>query len=80
MATADYYLCDVCNGKCFYDSNLNYEFPDKEGNDSFGDKIDPSEMVKGRGFKLGYLGDIAAICHECAKTHEVVVRKIGDGQ
>lgn len=24
MAMADYYLCDVCGGKAFYDANLNY--------------------------------------------------------
>lgn len=26
MAYADYYLCDNCGGKCFYDANLNWEF------------------------------------------------------
>ena len=25
MALADYRLCDVCEGKVFYDANLNYE-------------------------------------------------------
>ena len=25
MAYADYKLCDVCDGKVFYDSNLSYE-------------------------------------------------------
>uniref|UniRef100_A0AAU8GTU7 Uncharacterized protein n=1 Tax=Pseudomonas phage PACT201 TaxID=3230130 RepID=A0AAU8GTU7_9VIRU len=28
-AAGDYYSCDVCGGKCFYDANLNYEWPDK---------------------------------------------------
>ena len=25
MAMADYYLCNVCGEKCFYDANLSYE-------------------------------------------------------
>jgi len=25
MARADYYLCDVCGTKCFYDAPLNWE-------------------------------------------------------
>lgn len=31
MALADYRLCDVCESKCFYDANLDYdmrEYPD----------------------------------------------------
>lgn len=26
MAAADYRLCDVCEAKCFYDANLDYDF------------------------------------------------------
>lgn len=26
MAKGDYRCCDVCDGKVFYDANLNYEF------------------------------------------------------
>lgn len=76
MAAADYYLCDVCGSKCFYDSNLNYEHPDRSGNDSWGNPIAPEELVRGTGYKLDYLGGMAAVCRECAKTHEVVVREI----
>lgn len=28
MAAADYRLCDVCNSKCYYDSNIDYDFVD----------------------------------------------------
>lgn len=28
MALADYYLCDVCNTKVFYDYDVEYEFED----------------------------------------------------
>lgn len=75
MAAADYYLCDVCGAKCFYDANLNYEYPDKNGNGSFGAPISKDELVRGSCYKLDYLGDIAAICLDCAKTHEVIVRE-----
>jgi hypothetical protein len=61
MATADYYLCDVCGTKCFYDANLNYDFS----------KLDPVTRMP----KLDYVGDMAAICDECAKTHMVVIVK-----
>ncbi len=76
MAAADYYLCDLWGSKCFYDADLDYEFPDKHGNDSWGDKIEPCDLVRGAGYKLQYTGDMAAICRECAKTHEIVVREI----
>lgn len=56
MAMADYYLCDVCGGKCFYDANLNYE------RDPVTDEL-----------KLDYVGQMAAICDECVKTHCILV-------
>lgn len=62
MAMADYYLCDVCGGKAFYDSNLNYDL----------DNIDP---VTGK-YPLEYVGDMAVICKMCAKTHRVVIVEI----
>jgi hypothetical protein len=65
MAMADYYLCDKCGEKCFYDANLNYEYPDKAGD----------QLVKDRGFKLDHLGDIAALCLDCSQTHEVIVQE-----
>lgn len=61
MALADYYLCDVCGGKCFYDANLNYDY----------DNRDPVTHMP----KLDYVGDMAAICNKCAETHEIIVRE-----
>lgn len=58
MAAADYRLCDCCNGKVFYDSNLNYEY----------DEILPSGHMK-----LDYLGDWSVICMDCAKNHKTRV-------
>lgn len=51
MAKADYRLCDVCDGKVFYDANLNYE-PNSE----------PPLY-----YELDYLGDWKVICKDCAK-------------
>lgn len=73
MAMADYRQCDVCGCKAFYDANLNYEWPDKNGNGSWGQKIEPHEMVRDSGHKLDSLGDWAVVCTECAKTHKCVV-------
>ena len=58
MAYADYYLCNVCGGKTFYDANLNYE---QDG--ICGDTT------------LDRVGQMAAICNTCAKTHHVEIRR-----
>lgn len=73
MAASDYRLCDLCDSKAFYDSNLNYEYPDKNGNDSFGRKIEKDEMVRDSRHKLDYLGDWSVLCTDCAKTHKTVI-------
>lgn len=70
MAAADYYLCDVCGQKCFYDANLNWEFDERDH------RIPEDEKVRGTGGKLDYCGDMKCICLDCAKTHECVVIKI----
>ena len=36
MAMADYYLCDKCGSKTFYDANLHYEDDEKRGYWLFG--------------------------------------------
>ena len=67
MAAADYYLCDVCSSKCFYDSNLNWENTDI-----------PEDRVRGTSMSLDYCGDMACICKDCAKTHLCKVVKISE--
>ncbi|MFW6369093.1 MAG: hypothetical protein ACOC0J_00745 [Myxococcota bacterium] len=57
MALSDYYLCDVCGEKCFYDANLNWELDRKTGTMS-----------------LERMGDMAAICKDCASKYEIVIR------
>jgi hypothetical protein len=68
MALADYRLCDVCGRKTFYDSNLNYDFPERG---QYGDEWDDQD--KARGWRLERLGDWAVLCKECAATHECVI-------
>jgi len=79
MAAADYRLCDVCDGKVFYDSNLNYEqgpsdwcHTEPYRNVGEAQYADP-EMVVKYGMRLDYLGDWAVICEDCAKTHKCVI-------
>lgn len=67
MAFSDYYLCDLCGCKCFYDSRLNWEWGTKDA------PIPDDEKIQRFDLRLDYCGDIAAICRNCAKTHEIVI-------
>ncbi|WP_250489938.1 hypothetical protein [Caballeronia sp. INML2] len=83
---ADYRLCDVCDGKAFYDSNLDYEFVGQSS--CGGEKITPDDCTRvvGEppteffGYKLQYLGDWAVLCKNCAKTHKCVIVPLQDAQ
>ena len=61
MAAADYWLCDVCSRKTFYDADLHYDHTHPMRDD-------------GRMLPVG-AGDMAAICTECAKNHVVLVMR-----
>ena len=63
MALADYKLCDVCGRKTYYDASLSFDLGDR-GPDGF-------PLPDGA-------GDLAALCKECAKTHEIVIAKRED--
>lgn len=78
MAAADYRLCDVCDGKVFYDSNLDYEFLGQET--WGGEKVKQEDCARDCSYKLQYLGDWAVICRNCAKTHKCVVVPIDETQ
>lgn len=58
MAKADYQLCQVCDGKAFYDANLNYG-PGSGLHDLEGRDISTS---------LDYCAQVAAICTDCYST------------
>jgi hypothetical protein len=74
MARGDYRGCDVCDGKAFYDANLNYESgPDSYGRDETPYRVagapqyqDETMNVK-HGMRLDYVGDWAVICADCSK-------------
>ena len=68
MAAADYRLCDICGGKVFYDSNLNYEFDDL-------DYPEAKEVGIKRGYNLDYLGDWAVLCNNCSKEYKTDIVK-----
>jgi len=79
MAAADYRLCDVCDGKVFYDANLNYE---RGGDDEWAKRKAPFRWAgedQGKPenddwlLRLDFLGDWAVICSACAKTHKTIV-------
>lgn len=83
MAAADYRLCDVCDGKVFYDVRLSYE----DGRDEHAKERPPYRIAGAEqiadpalnakcGMRLGYLGDWAVICSDCAKTHRTAILPI----
>jgi hypothetical protein len=83
MAKSDYRLCDVCDEKAFYDSNLSYEQGPSEYNTSPPFRIagqeqypETPEFTEKYGMRLGYLGDWAVLCKECAKTHRTQIAPI----
>ena len=61
MAAADYYLCDVCGGKTFYDANLSY------GN--YGDRNEDPDTH--HPWPDGNVGLMLVLCRDCAKAHTV---------
>ena len=67
MAACDYRLCDVCGGKAFYDSNLNYE----TGRDVVGFVRNAGVLMSET--KLDRLGDWTVLCHDCSLTHRCVI-------
>lgn len=74
MARSDYRLCDVCYGKAFYDANLDYERPSDDR---------PAYRIAGQPSafnSLGYVGDWAVLCTDCAKTHRTAIVKIEGGE
>jgi len=62
MAMADYYLCDVCGGKAFYDAGIS--------DSRYTALFDSSEYDPDWG-----VVDMKVLCPDCAKTHEVVIKE-----
>lgn len=74
MAMADYRLCDVCGGKAFYDSNLNYGDADRPSYRIAGkEQYDDPAINEKYGATLDYVGDWAVICTNCSDKYETKI-------
>ena len=60
MAGCDYYACDRCGGKTFYDAELDYPSPE------FNSPEVPKLLPKGA-------GEMLVLCPECAKDWRLVM-------
>ena len=68
MAFCDYHACDHCGEhKTFYDANLDQEFVDGAW------RIGWAKGGNGYPPFPGYRA--WALCHECEKTHEIIIRE-----
>ncbi len=63
MAAADYYLCDSCGCKTFYDAALSY-------GESQELRTNPQT---GHPWPDGDVGDMAVLCRKCSRTHHIVI-------
>ena len=63
MAGSDYYSCDICRNKTFYDVALRYE------------KRENVNKRTGRLWPDGNVGDMVVICKDCANNHSIEIVK-----
>ena len=61
MAGADYYLCDWCSKKTFYDAHC------------YHGKIQNRNPETGHPWPDGDVGDMAVLCNECAQKKVRIV-------
>ncbi len=77
MAYADYRLCDVCDGKAFYDSNLDYESGTTKTKKPYRiagkQQYEDATINEKYGLRLCFVGDWAVICDECAKKFKTQI-------
>lgn len=59
MASADYYKCDVCGAKTFYDAECSY-------------KIDAIDAENEKPLLYG-VGQMRVLCQKCTETKRVVI-------
>lgn len=83
MARGDYRGCDVCDGKAFYDANLNYEQDPNEYRSRppyrvAGDDQYPGtpEMNEKYALRLDCVGDWAVICTNCSPRFRTLIEPI----
>ncbi len=68
MALADYYLCDICEEKTFYDANLHYE-----DDGVHGQNFNPLTYHP---WPTGRVGLMVVLCRDCAAKHSGAVENI----
>ena len=66
MAGGDYYACDKCGGKTFYDADLQYG--------EHGDMLENPETK--HPWPDGHIGGMAVICPTCAKEYKIEIVKV----
>jgi hypothetical protein len=67
MAFSDYHACDNCGErKTFYDADMDPEWVDGAWRYGYS-----KSSIEGVPAYLGYR--VYALCHECEKTHEIVI-------
>lgn len=59
MAGIDYYLCDICGRKTFYDADLSYD--QNRCNPATGHEWPDN------------VGDMIVLCADCAKNHRITI-------
>lgn len=62
MAGADYYSCDKCGCKTFYDADLSY-----------GDYSNMLLSPRKTPMPDGNVGDMMVLCKNCAKENKVII-------
>ena len=70
MAGADYYSCDICNCKTFYDAVLRYDW---RGVDS---ERRSWSRETGKRWPNGNVGYMLVLCRECAEKFAVTIAPI----
>lgn len=79
MAAADYRLCDSCECKVFYDSELDYKNGPSGYNTAGPYRIagnpqyEDEQINHKHGTRLGRLGDWAVLCSTCAKSYKTQI-------
>lgn len=63
MAGADYYSCDICGNKTFYDADL------------YAGCVTNSNTETDHPWPDGYVGGMAVICIDCAKEYKIEIVK-----
>ena len=66
MAGADYYGCDVCHAKTFYDAELDYQ----DWRVGFANENPDTKHP----WPAGNVGWMVVLCKKCAESHDVVIK------